>query len=105
MCFGRKSRDQLCVRIVLSSVMLLPDQTYENRSYTCRSLSTGDIFDISHGKIEKTLAVLHKCDEFLKRYRIKPEFFCKHREKLALQTWIIQQSSRLKNEGEYIDKL
>ncbi|KAI4484047.1 hypothetical protein M0804_007503 [Polistes exclamans] len=75
--------------------MLLPDETYEERS-SFNSISnntTEDLFDdINEYEAAKALAVLQKCDDFLKRNGIKPEFFCKHREKLALQSWLLQKS-------------
>ncbi|XP_044580374.1 unconventional myosin-IXb isoform X2 [Cotesia glomerata] len=98
--------------------MLLPDETYEERgslasslgssistrtssvspsssSYSrCKqpsSLLLGQL-DLDQVEAKKALAVLQKCDEFLQRYNIRPEFFCRHRERLALQAWLRQRS-------------
>lgn len=75
--------------------MLLPDETYEERS-SFNSISnntTEDLFDdIDEFEAAKALAVLQKCDDFLKRHGIRPEFFCRHRERLALQSWLLQKS-------------
>lgn len=45
-------------------MLLLPDQTYEEAS-------------------RELLTVLRLCDDFLSTYRIRPEFFCRYRERLA----------------------
>lgn len=51
------------------SMLLLPDETYEEGARNA----------------EEMLAVLRLYDDFLARHRIRPEFFCKYREKVALQ--------------------
>jgi hypothetical protein len=51
------------------SMLLLPDETYEQGARNA----------------EEMLAVLRLYDDFLARHRIRPEFFCKYREKIALQ--------------------
>lgn len=51
------------------SMLLLPDETYEEGARNA----------------EEMLAVLRLYDDFLARHRIRPEFFCKYREKIALQ--------------------
>jgi hypothetical protein len=51
------------------SMLLLPDETYEEGARNA----------------EEMLAVLRLYDDFLTRHRIRPEFFCKYREKVALQ--------------------
>jgi hypothetical protein len=50
-------------------MLLLPDETYEEGARNA----------------EEMLAVLRLYDDFLARHRIRPEFFCKYREKVALQ--------------------
>ncbi|KAG8247604.1 hypothetical protein J6590_101478 [Homalodisca vitripennis] len=45
-------------------MLLLPDQTYEEAS-------------------REFLTVAKLCDDFLAQYRIRPEFFCRYRERLA----------------------
>lgn len=102
MCFGE---DRIHEKSVSSCAMgmLLPDQTYEEHgtSQSKSTCSVNDILDeIDDVQVEKTLAAFRKYDEFLKRYGIRPEFFCKHREKLALETWLIQKSSRRAQTGE-----
>lgn len=73
--------------------MLLPDETYEERSSSSRRSSCPNVLaDIDEVEAAKALAAFRKCDEFLKRYGIRPEFFCRHRERLALQTWLLQRS-------------
>jgi len=66
--------------------MLLPDETYEARS------SNALIADVDEIEAAKALAALRRCDEFLKRHGIRPEFFCRHRERLALQAWLLERS-------------
>lgn len=66
--------------------MLLPDETYEARS------SSVLIADVDEIEAAKALAALRRCDEFLKRHGIRPEFFCRHRERLALQAWLLKRS-------------
>ncbi|XP_039312629.1 unconventional myosin-IXa isoform X1 [Solenopsis invicta] len=66
--------------------MLLPDETYEARS------SNALIADLDEIEAAKALAALRRCDEFLKRHGIRPEFFCRHRERLALQAWLLERS-------------
>lgn len=98
--------------------MLMPDETYEeqrcnNSSFTSSSSSTTltriqttcrnevvVLNDIDEVAAAMALATIQKCDDFLKRHNIKPEFFCKHRERLALQTWLLQRSSKY-NSGEF----
>lgn len=61
--------------------MLLPDETYEKRAVAAGHL----------------LAVLRAYDDFLARHRIRPEFFCRYREKEALQKrlgQVIEAASR-----------
>ncbi|XP_076246959.1 unconventional myosin-IXb-like dachs [Calliopsis andreniformis] len=73
--------------------MLLPDETYEERSSSSRRSSCPNVLaDIDEVEAGKALAAFRKCDEFLMRYGIRPEFFCRHRERLALQTWLLQRS-------------
>ncbi|XP_076752270.1 unconventional myosin-IXb-like dachs isoform X2 [Xylocopa sonorina] len=73
--------------------MLLPDETYEERSSSSRRSSCPNaLADIDEVEAAKALAAFRKCDEFLKRHGIRPEFFCRHRERLALQTWLLQRS-------------
>ncbi|KAK9305960.1 hypothetical protein QLX08_003197 [Tetragonisca angustula] len=73
--------------------MLLPDETYEERSSSSRRSSCPNVLaDIDEVEAAKALAAFRKCDEFLKRHGIRPEFFCRHRERLALQTWLLQRS-------------
>lgn len=66
--------------------MLLPDETYEARSTNVL------IADVDEIEAAKALAALRRCDEFLKRHGIRPEFFCRHRERLALQAWLLKKS-------------
>lgn len=66
--------------------MLLPDETYEARSANVL------IADVDEIEAAKALAALRRCDEFLKRHGIRPEFFCRHRERLALQAWLLKKS-------------
>lgn len=82
--------------------MLLPDETYEERSSSSRrsSYPSGISVEIDEVEAAKALAAFRKCDEFLKRHGIRPEFFCRHREKLALQTWLLQRSTSKFNSGE-----
>lgn len=80
--------------------MLLPDETYEERSSSSRRSSCPNVLaDIDEVEAAKALAAFRKCDEFLKRHGIRPEFFCRHRERLALQTWLLQRSKL--SSGEY----
>ncbi|XP_033331709.1 unconventional myosin-IXb-like dachs isoform X1 [Megalopta genalis] len=73
--------------------MLLPDETYEERSSSSRRSSCPNVLDdIDEVEAAKALAAFKKCDEFLKRHGIRPEFFCRHRERIALQTWLLQRS-------------
>ncbi|XP_078038884.1 unconventional myosin-IXb-like dachs [Augochlora pura] len=73
--------------------MLLPDETYEERSASSRRSSCPNVLDeIDEVEAAKALAAFKKCDEFLKRHGIRPEFFCRHRERIALQTWLLQRS-------------
>jgi hypothetical protein len=55
--------------MTVASMLLLPDETYEEGARNAQEM----------------LAVLTLYDDFLARHRIRPEFFCKYREKLALQ--------------------
>lgn len=102
--------------------MLLPDETYEERESAASSTRTTSassspgssgsgsysytnklvLGDMDEVEAAKALAVLQKCDEFLQRYNIRPEFFCRHRERLALQTWLRQRSKL--NSGEFFFK-
>lgn len=55
--------------------------------------------------VAKALAAFRKCDEFLQRHRIRPEFFCRYRERLALQAWLLQRATAKASRnfsGEYI---
>lgn len=118
MCFGRVSRAASCQSgvnsvdscrkedegIVVPSWwpwrcypvgmgMLLPDETYEERSSSSKRSSRPNVLaEIDEVEAAKALAAFRKCDEFLKRHGIRPEFFCRHRERLALQTWLSQRS-------------
>ncbi|XP_046742392.1 uncharacterized protein LOC124409043 [Diprion similis] len=88
--------------LINTGMMLLPDETYEERSASRRSSSASngnadslednedneDVVDAA-----KALADLKRCDDFLKRHNIRPEFFCRHRERLALQSWLLQRST------------
>lgn len=65
--------------------MLLPDETYEARS------TNVPIADADEIQAAKALAALRRCDEFLKKHGIRPEFFCRHRERLALQAWLLKK--------------
>jgi hypothetical protein len=49
--------------------MLLPDETYEECAQSCRQL----------------LELLRDYDDFLRRHRIRPDFFCRYNEKMLLQ--------------------
>ncbi|CAL7943158.1 unnamed protein product [Xylocopa violacea] len=81
--------------------MLLPDETYEERSSSSRRSSCPNaLADIDEVEAAKALAAFRKCDEFLKRHGIRPEFFCRHRERLALQTWLLQRSKL--SSGEFL---
>lgn len=108
--------------------MLLPDETYEERGSLASSLgSSGSTrtssaspssssysrckqssnlllgqLDLDQVEAKKALAVLQKCDEFLQRYNIRPEFFCRHRERLALQAWLRQRSKISFGESFYL---
>ncbi|XP_012278608.1 unconventional myosin-IXb [Orussus abietinus] len=73
--------------------MLLPDETYEERSSSSARSSCQDEGAVDEVAAAKALAAFRKCDEFLARHGIRPEFFCRHRERLALQTWLLQRSS------------
>ncbi|XP_018336090.1 unconventional myosin-IXb isoform X2 [Agrilus planipennis] len=62
--------------------MLLPDEKYEDRS----AMVAGQM-----------LALLRLYDDFLAKYRIRPEFFCRYREKEALQkrlSKVVEAASR-----------
>ncbi|KZC06110.1 hypothetical protein WN55_07572 [Dufourea novaeangliae] len=84
--------------------MLLPDETYEERSSSSRRSSCPNVLaDIDEVEAAKALAAFRKCDEFLKRHGIRPEFFCRHRERLALQTWLLQRS-KLSSELDETEK-
>ncbi|KAG7205425.1 hypothetical protein KM043_007418 [Ampulex compressa] len=73
--------------------MLLPDETYEERSSSSRRSSCPNVLpELDELDAARALAALRKCDEFLKRHGIRPEFFCRHRERLALQAWLLQRS-------------
>ncbi|XP_049862358.1 uncharacterized protein LOC126355893 isoform X3 [Schistocerca gregaria] len=52
--------------MTVSAMLLRPDETYEQAA-------------------RQLLWVLSRYDEFLERHRIRPDFFCRHREKQALQ--------------------
>ncbi|XP_015587851.1 unconventional myosin-IXb isoform X2 [Cephus cinctus] len=97
--------------------MLLPDETYEEREESSRrSFFQTDCSDNVHSdncdyevdqldhdaddleidieaEAARALTTFRKCDDFLKRHGIRPEFFCRHRERLALQTWLLQRLS------------
>ncbi|KAI4483428.1 hypothetical protein M0802_013401 [Mischocyttarus mexicanus] len=98
MCFGglpRAGSRDWPANLEPGMGMLLPDETYEERSSfnSISNTTTEDLFDdIDEYEAAKALAVLQKCDDFLKKYGIRPEFFCKHRERLALQSWLLQKS-------------
>ena len=95
-CFEESSEEKKMVR-------LLPDETYEERSASSKreSVCLKNIDnELDEVEAAKALATFRKCDDFLKRYGIRPEFFCKHREKLALQTWLLQRSSSKCESGE-----
>lgn len=80
--------------------MLLPDETYEERSSSSRRSSCPNVLvDIDEVEAAKALAAFRKCDDFLKRHGIRPEFFCRHRERLALQTWLLQRSKQSSGES------
>ena len=55
--------------MTVASMLLMPDETYEEGARNAQQM----------------LAVLRLYDDFLARHRIRPEFFCKYREKVALQ--------------------
>lgn len=44
-------------------------------------------------EVVRTLAAFRKCDEFLQRHKIRPEYFCRYKERLALQAWLLQRLS------------
>ncbi|XP_046478520.1 unconventional myosin-Va isoform X1 [Neodiprion pinetum] len=85
--------------IINSGMMLLPDETYEERSASRRSSSASngnaDSLEDNDDVVDaaRALADLKRCDDFLKRHNIRPEFFCRHRERLALQSWLLQRST------------
>jgi hypothetical protein len=67
----------------------------EEEEEECSSSSTGssgeDESNVDEAEVAKALAAFRKCDEFLQRHRIRPEFFCRYRERLALQAWLLQR--------------
>jgi hypothetical protein len=83
--------------IIAAMGMLLPDETYETRSS-----SSVLIADVDEIEAAKALAALRRCDEFLKRHGIRPEFFCRHRERLALQAWLLKRSKLCSGKPETI---
>lgn len=86
--------------------MLLPDETYEEHSSVGSVDSLGKKYcdgftsDIDEVEAAKALAVLQKCDDFLRVYNIRPEFFCRHRERVELQKWLLQRSPKFSS-GEF----
>lgn len=83
----------------VSMGMLLPDETYEERrsgsrhsSSPSNSTDNDSIGENDPVDRARALADLKRCDDFLKRHGIRPEFFCRHRERLALQAWLLQRS-------------
>ena len=112
MCFGRVPRigSEGCGcnywledKATCTMGMLLPDETYEERSSSSRrSFCPSSLAEVDEVEAAKALAAFRKCDEFLKRHGIRPEFFCRHRDKLALQTWLLQRSASKFNSGEFI---
>ncbi|KAF7268136.1 hypothetical protein GWI33_018699 [Rhynchophorus ferrugineus] len=54
-------------------IMLLPDETYEQ--------SAGSLLQLLH--------ILEDYDSFLQAHRIRPEFFCRYREKQLLHRKVV----------------
>ena len=42
-------------------------------------------------RVARTIAAFRKCDEFLQRHSISPERFCRYKERVALQTWLLKR--------------
>ena len=85
------------------------DEDDEHSTTTSGSrTSTDDDDDVDEAEVAKALAAFRKCDEFLHRYRIRPEFFCRYRERLALQAWLLQRVTAKASRnisGEYYGEL
>lgn len=79
--------------------MLLPDETYEAKS------SNVLLMDVDEIEAAKALAALRRCDEFLNKHGIRPEFFCRHRERLALQAWLLKRSKLYSGKSKEIPQV
>ncbi|XP_011499278.1 PREDICTED: uncharacterized protein LOC105363308 [Ceratosolen solmsi marchali] len=66
---------------------------YRGRASRTESGTSGseETYESAPAEVAKALAAFRKCDEFLQRHRIRPEFFCRYRERLALQAWLLQR--------------
>lgn len=83
--------------------MLLPDETYEERSSSSPSSYQNDLIfsGVNEAVAAKALSAFRKCDDFLQRYNIRPEFFCRHQERIALQSWLLQRTSTKFDSGKF----
>lgn len=76
------------------------DEDEDDYSYDARSSTTSGSYqddedddeeDMDEVAVEKALTAFRKCDEFLQRHKIKPELFCRYKERLELQAWLFRR--------------
>uniref|UniRef100_A0ABD2XLK8 Uncharacterized protein n=1 Tax=Trichogramma kaykai TaxID=54128 RepID=A0ABD2XLK8_9HYME len=69
------------------------DDDDEEESYTSSESSVTEYEEEEEEEVRvaRTIAAFRKCDEFLQRHSISPDIFCRYKERLALQTWLLRR--------------
>lgn len=62
-------------KVVNHADMLMPDETYEDDGTTAAKENTFTMR--SNNYFVKENEIMQLCEEFLKKYKIRPDFFCK----------------------------
>lgn len=62
-------------KVVNHADMLMPDETYEDDGITAVTENTFTMR--SNNYFGKENEIMELCEEFLKKYKIRPDFFCK----------------------------
>ncbi|CAB0033148.1 unnamed protein product [Trichogramma brassicae] len=69
------------------------DDDDEEESYTSSESSATEYEEEEEEEVRvaRTIAAFRKCDEFLQKHSISPDIFCRYKERLALQTWLLRR--------------
>ncbi|KAJ8688234.1 hypothetical protein QAD02_024029 [Eretmocerus hayati] len=62
-------------------------------STSSASESENERLNVDEAEVAKVLAAFRKCDEFLQRHHIRPEYYCRYEDRLALHAWLLRRVS------------